>query len=419
MSRRVLTRLHKQHNLLWNSKYYIQTKIKNDECNKELDIDLENTTEEAISAFKTLYMRYKDTLNPKPILNDKLSSKYLNSFTYSPMHLPPAFDAVSIISSYRAKIIDMNVIQWIEARYANHIINIEKKTKDAPQIMNQEQEDGHKSVLHIIELAVGFDTRFERIFLNQSNKNKRIEHEDYFLNEKEKQKIQEDDEETFEEMFNKMPSFAEMDNTISYNDYDVVYFYEIDLNNVIDLRQKLIKQNKIDTLIYEHNNNHGEHHKNKVYRKMYRYSVHDINWFSAIKNDIISNHKQQTGKEINNKNVFRNVCIVSEALFLFMKKHEMKELIENCCNTFNGAHFIFDESFTNEGLMNVEKEILKKNPMSYDVNNKVFLLKIDEINKRLAFWVRWSVCFLAKNHYRILCIQFRKPIENRMDQTQL
>ena len=149
---------------------------------------------------------------------------------------------------------------------------------------------------------------------------------------------------------------------------------------------------------------------------MYSYSVHDNNWFDVVKNDIMVNNQKETGKIMKN---FRNVCIVSESLFLFMKKHEMKDLIEKCCNIFTGAQLICDESFTNEGLMNIEKEILKKNPMSYDINNKVFMLKIDEINQRLSFFVKWTVGYLAKNNYKILVIQFMRPIQNRMEQTQL
>ena len=439
MSRLALYRLRKQSNLLFNTSYRCFTQAKTSKKN-ELTIDLENTSDSAISAFKTLYMRYQDTLDPKPILNDKLSSQYLNSFVYSKQHLPPAFPAVSsVLEPYRAKIIDMNVIQWIETRYANHIINIENKTKDMAQI--QSKDKSHKCVLHIIELGVGFDTRLERIFLSQNILSKRVEHEDYFMNtqEFEKEKIQEDNATDFQDMFDKMPSFAEMDNTISYNDYDIVYFYEIDLNQIIDLRKKLVHKNKIDALIDKHNNeilvNEDENeydedqdedsqftpklmqnlHK-KVYRKMYSYSVHDRNWFEQIRNDIMANHEKETGKIMKN---FTNVCIVSESLFLFMQRHEMKDLIERLCNNFTGAQLICDESFTNEGLMNIEKEILKENPLSYDVKNKVFLLKIEEVNQRLSFLVRWTVGYLTKNNYKILVVQFLKPVQCRMEQTQL
>ena len=146
----------------------------------------------------------------------------------------------------------------------------------------------------------------------------------------------------------------------------------------------------------------------RVYRKMYSYSVHDVNWYSAIKRDIARNHEKETGK-IMKRNGYRNVCIVCESLFLFMSRREMKEVIEKCCNTFNGAHFLCDESFTNEGLMNIEQDILKENPMSYDITNKVFMFKLDEVLKRLSFMVRWSIAWFAKNNYKILAVQFMKP----------
>ena len=256
-SRTALSRLHKQYNLLWNIRYRYFSQTKLTKNSNELIIDLENTSSAALTAFKTLYMRYEDTLDSKPILNDKLSSQYLNSFVYSKNHLPPKFPAVSsVLEPYRAKIMDMNLIQWIESRYANHILNIENKTKDVPQIINESETNKNKCVLHIIEIGIGFDTRLERIFLSESNLNKRVEHEDYFMNTQqvEKQKIQEDDSQAFNDMFNKMPSFAEMDNTISYNDYDIIYFYEIDLNEIIYLRKQLIKKNKINVLIDKHNN---------------------------------------------------------------------------------------------------------------------------------------------------------------------
>merc|ERR1712087_517757 len=106
---------------------------------------------------------------------------------------------------------------------------------------------------------------------------------------------------------------------------------------------------------------------------------------------------------------YRNVCIVCESLFLFMSKREMKVLIETCCNTFSGANFICDESFTNEGLMNIEQDIFRQNPMSYDVTNKVYMFKLDEILKRLSFAVRWSIAWFAKNNYKVLTVQFMKP----------
>eukprot|EP01084_Bolivina_argentea_P203029 346804_1 len=434
MSLHSLTRITKLRQLSHYSKYHIQTKATKQ--TQELTIDLHNQSELTISAFKTLYMRHADTLDSKPILNDKLSSQYLNSFIYSPQHLPPTFPKVSsILEPYRAKLIDMNLIQWIQSRYANHILNIENKTKDTPQIINPDDSIIHKSVLHIIELGIGFDTRFERIFLSESNTNKKIDDIDYFLNEKEKVKIKEggNDECTFDEMFNTMPSIAEMDNTISYNDYDVVCYYEIDLNPIINIRKQLIKQNNINSFIDRHNNENlfdandsyletqfipkvFNNVAKKVYRQMYSYSVNDINWFDTVKKDIINNHNKHTGNQLKN---FTNVCIVCESLFLYITKREMKELIEECCTTFTGAQLICDESFTNEGLMNIESEVIKANPLSYDINNKVFILKLNEVNDRLSLLVKWTIGFLVKNKYRILAIQFMKPIPYKMDNVQL
>merc|ERR1712244_183106 len=87
--------------------------------------------------------------------------------------------------------------------------------------------------------------------------------------------------------------------------------------------------------------------------------------------------------------------------------------MQRCCDAFCGAHFICDESFTNEGLMNLEKEDLKARRDRYSVANKIFPLKLKEISHRLSLLVRWTVGYLARNHYKILDIQFLKGAQRR------
>ena len=361
---------------------------------KELKIELSTSSESALTAFRTLYMRYSDTLNASPILNDKYSAQYVQSFEYSPSDLPPSHLSISsVLEPYRAKIIDMNLLQWIRCRHSNHLLNIETKTANRPQICDSEQQNVHKSVLHIIEIGIGFDTRFERIFLSQSNATKQNEQMTDFEH----------------------PSIACLDNTISWsNDFDIVYFYELDFCEIIKMKQLLIEEHKINDLMRECNANSNN---KRVHRSFYEFDVNDIRWFDSLKNEIIKNHKAETGKTLSSN--FKNVAILSESLFLFLKHNELKQLIHGCCNALNGATLICDESMTNDGLMNIEKKILSKNPLSYDIKNKVFPLKLDEVNQRLSFLIRWTVGYLTKNHYKILVIQFRKPITNRMEMKQL
>ena len=351
-----------------------------------MNVDLSTAPESALTAFKTLYLRYLDTLDDSPILNDNYSAQYLQSFSYSPSDLPPCRPSIcSVLEPYRAKLIDLNLLQWLRCRHSNHLLNIEAKTAQRAQIAESEHSNAHKSVLHIIEIGVGFDTRFERIFLSERR------------SQKEGEKLNE-----FE-----IPSIAALDNTISSSDFDVVYFYEVDLPQIIKMRASLIEQHRMNEAEAEHNASSQQ--RKRVHRSLHEFDVNDRKWFESIKSEIVKNHKAETGKALCSN--FKNVCIVSESLFLFLQQDELKRLIQGCCNALNGATLICDESMTNDGLMNIEKNILSQNPSSYDVKNKIFPLKMDEINQKLSFLARWTVGLLTKNYYKILVIKFRKPVK--------
>lgn len=401
---RFVSQLTRRIHISYHSRRYTQSSTQSETSQaSNLTIDLHDSPASTQSAFKTLYMRYLDTLDPSPVLNDSLSASYLDSFIYSPQHLPPQRPAVSsVLEPYRAKLIDLLLAQWLRSRHANHILNIESRTRRTKQILDAEHATAAapKSVLHVIELGVGFDARFERIFL---------EHADAAEQSVDGSSGDESDSDAEDFELSQMPSIASRDSRVGANDFDVVFFYELDVNNVIAQRKALHLAHGVEARVAAQNERYAAR-KKKVSRALYSYSVLDENWVAAVKADMARNHVAETGREMEQ---CLNVCLVAESLFLFLEHREMKQLIERCCDAFCGAHFVCDESFTNQGLMSIEREVLRLRRDRYDVANKLFPLKLEEIKRRLSFLVRWTVGYLARNHYKILDIQFMKGVQSQ------
>jgi len=260
---------------------------------------------EAISALKTLYMRAADSVSGTPVLGDLHSHALLHSLSYDEREIPSRLLRVAmILEPYRAKTIDMCVRSWIvqshqlDVRTDHASImsgtdhDLDKSAEISANILfmhglsmkvkeSTEENTNHfqsrgpssvrRSVLHIIELGVGFDTRYERL-CDDSN--------------------------------------AVHSVTLNSDEYDFIYYYEIDVREVIDIRKTLFVKNSISDEIDS---------KKKTHRKMYSASVYDDTWSENVVKDIIANNR----KHKYHIKDFSNVCIVCEALFVHILNDEV------------------------------------------------------------------------------------------------
>ena len=227
--------------------------------NKAFRIDLNEQTLYCKTAFKSLYMRKNDYDMECSILNDKYSGMYVDMFEYNDNNIPKSYN---YWWNYRSKLIDNCVIDIIK----NNIINI------------------NNDPIYLIDVGVGFDTRFERIFLNELN---------------------------------------------GFECNNSIYYYEIDLESVINIRKLLHEYCGINGIL---------NGKNGIHRSMYSGSVLNSGWFDNICEDMIKHYS---------KNMFNNCIIICEGLLFHLSINESKKFIENMCNNFIGSHFICDDSFHN------------------------------------------------------------------------
>jgi len=89
-------------------------------------------------------------------------------------------------------------------------------------------------------------------------------------------------------------------------------------------------------------------------------------------------------------------------------------LVEHLCDTFYGGCLVCDESFTNEGLMDIEKNILQHHEGCFEVVNSIALLDNPYALAQLGLFVRLLVAPFMKRHHKIVMIHFVKPIHERV-----
>lgn len=181
--------------------------------------------------------------------------------------------------------------------------------------------------------------------------------------------------------------------------YDFVFYYEIDLQEIIDIRSKIIISEK--------------HMRNdKIQRDLYSYSILDYIWMEEIEREIWMNNKRM---DCRNTHDFQNVCFMSEGLFIHLPKKEMYEMVQLLAGHFSNACFICDESIANEGAIDIEKYVC--NVKGEDMNDvcvleTIFLLKISEIKTRLSLITQIFVVPFVKKYYKILVLKFGNKLNS-------
>lgn len=320
-----------------------------------------------------------------------------------------------MIEAFRSKIIDLYIIQWMQERYSSHLMNIEEQHK---QSFISDINDGnvHPSILHIIQLGVSFDSRFERLFLSSeaiadSDQNSR----------------------NMQSMINRFP------NGVQKSDYDIVYYYEIDIPSVIEIRKQLFNEHKIQQKIFEFNNKHllcknsGRLKVNKIHR--YLYCIHSWKKYLSnakmmdefvlkLKTDILSNNRKHNRLSIKHMHNLDDICFVCESLFSHLDRNEIKSLMDAFCDQFIGSHMICEESMpAGKWMMRkfrskksvVEHFVIKShNFYCYLMHNKVMLLQMKEIYECLEWWVKCFLLSFIKYNYKIFVVQFIKQIKQKI-----
>lgn len=402
-------------------------------------ISLKNASEDAESALRTLIMRCQDTVSNEPILQDPYCTDFLQYIEYNSKQVPKHFMRLAtVLEPFRAKLIDQCIGAFVELRKGFAI----------QDRMENKYLTAEPCVLHIVELGVGFDTRFQRLFVN---------------------KVSNIDGELI----------ATYQSIIDSSDYDIIYYYEVDIGEVLNIREKLMKTCDLDkklklSMKYVNDNNKGEilnddenensnsniyryNGEKQVIRQTIRLSILDKQWFNIIKHAIAKNHQKhiktnvyvneygsrrnilRTGedsiknsttdkkfsainkKQSSTKNIDHrknldelklnhNVCFVCEALFIHLKILEMYELITTLCNQFNGCYLISDESMTNEGLMKFDTWF-SLYPQSIKMQFSEYIFQIPQVVDKLQWFARVVVAKMFRNQYRVFMVHFPgKPI---------
>ena len=196
---------------------------------------------------------------------------------------------------------------------------------------------------HIIELGIGFDFRLERIlgFMHQNGQ--------------------------------------EIDNA-----YDI-YLYEMDLPNVLDVRECIM------TEFSGKGNFCEDHSKINIQRISMRKSIFDRKWIQKLKENIVQNNR--LGADLS------NVMIISEAVFCSIKPDEMENVIMRLSKEFQGATLVFD--------FKAEKKFLNENDNKiFKVENQCSLLNEAQVRKNVPMFPRLFCSIVSREAFYVTKLRF-------------
>eukprot|EP01083_Nonionella_stella_P184359 669043_1 len=204
-------------------------------------------------------------------------------------------------------------------------------------IFNTEHSD-----YHVIEIGIGFDFRVERILSFMQNTEQTIK--DINLN-----------------------------------------LYEIDLPNVLDVRDCLMQE------FADHGNFAEDHSKIKIQRTSLRKSVFDTKWISNLSKDI----KQKNA----NREDFSNVIIVTEAFFWLISDSEMENLIRRLSRHFKGATLVFDTKASTKFMRENQGNM-------FQIQNQCGLLKEVQVRKNVPMFPRFVCNLMSRGTFYVTQLKY-------------
>ena len=329
--------------------------------------DLENiycTSHFVVSGLQTLYARKNDVLKKSgsSILNDPFAESIVSTFLQSKKAFPEDhmksfwLDDLPLkyVAPYRSLLFDNYLKDFLKTHVENNITNNPKNSESSNE-------------LNILEIGIGFDFRVERLL-------HKIETQDIFGDSS---------DDNINSNNNENTKKKDSNSTIESNKL-ILNSYELDVSEVIDIREKLIQCNMISNL-----NDGLLKHSNYISmkRNFLRKSLYDSLWMKSLSDEIDSS----------------KLIIICETSMNSLPPYSMESLLTRLKTYFPNAIFLFDTSL--EFTLGEDKNKWDK---KVSILQQLSLHKFEQVLQTIPLWYKILCKRRLNDFYNVNVVRFDK-----------
>ncbi|ETO28169.1 hypothetical protein RFI_08965 [Reticulomyxa filosa] len=324
-------------------------------------VDLTSCSATTESALQSLYQRNLDCRSIDSVLQDEYSEKFLRNLVYKTSQTLCARD---IVVNYQSKVIDESVILLLRE------MNEKYKAKKA-------EENGMLPNVHIVELGVGFDSRFERLFI-RNDVSKKLE----LIWDENKTDTTLTDEYRLYEGFGK------------------IIYHEVDLPDIIPVRKTLLIMTRVWKPLQMLTPEEVEREQKKfIHREILSGNMTD----KQCTVDLLKQMKKYSSNDNNLENPNNIVIFVVEGTWRGFETSKVRQVLAHLqmIASFVGpshCYLITDEGTSIEGFFELQKCI---DTNKVHIQKQTHVMMIPKVKAHMGLISQWLFHPFCKKYYNV------------------